>query len=341
MIESNRKIHEYTGVLKWQEAGYTGKGIRVATAETLDPADWPGKLVHTLRDDVRTSSHSAMTTGVLLEVAPDAEVYAISTATQHLSEPPYSDLYDVYAPKLEALGVHLLFASLTCPTPMPYEKEWAQEFKEKNDTLVQFWASGNDADSDYNRRLQLPDATGVGAYMLVSNTPIPAYYTSQTEHADFAAPTNTHYQLPKWSSSALSSGTSAAAPYLCGMAALVQQLFVEKTGKPLPREALLRFFCDNCVDIGETGKDVQSGCGAVVLPAPETVDVWAYQEGGPKKMKVDDFKDAAQISEWAKDGIQKCLDVGIMDGVGDGMFNPKGAVTREQLATVLYRLMNK
>ena len=338
MIENNRKIHEYTGVATWQSAGYTGKGIRVATAEALDPADWPGKKVHTLRDDVRTSSHSAMTTGVLFEVAPDVEVYAISTSTDHLSEPPVSDLYDVYAPTMEELGINLLFASLTEPTPQLYEKEWANEFVQKNDMLVQFWAAGNDGESGYNRRLQLPDATGVGAYMLVSNTPIPAYYTSQTDHADFAAPTNTHYQLPKWSSSALSSGTSAAAPYLCGMAALVQQLFQEKTGKPLKRDALLRFFQDNCVDIGAAGKDDQSGHGAVVLPDPETIDVWAYQEKGAEIMKVDDFKDAAQISEWAKDGVQFCLDAGIMDGVGNDLFDPKGPVTREQLATVISRL---
>lgn len=342
MIESNRKIHEYTGVKAWQDAGYTGKGIRIATAETLDPTDWPGKSVVSLRPDVKTSSHSAMTTGILFEVAPDAEVYAISTATQHTEEPPFSDLYHTYATQLSELGINLLYASLSEPSPKKYEIEWAEEFAKTNDSLVQFWAAGNDADEDYNRRLQLPDATGVGAYMLVSNTPIPAYYTSQTEHADFAAPTNTHYQLPKWSSSTPSSGTSAAAPYLCGMAALVQEFFIEKTGKPLKRDSLLQFFKDNCVDIGDPGKDDKTGFGAVVLPKPETIDVWKYQdkEVCEEEMKVEDFKDANQISSWAKDGVQKCLDLGLMNGVGNDLFDPKGSVTREQLATIIARLVN-
>lgn len=341
MIERNRKIHEYTGILKWQEAGYTGKGIRVATAETLDPADWTGKKVHTLREDVKTSNHSAMTTGVLFEVAPDVEVYAISTATQHIAKPPYSKLYHTYVPKLKELGINLLFASLTEPTSQPYEKEWADEFVQQNNMLVQFWAAGNDGENGYNRRLQLPDATGVGAYQLVNGKPFPVGYTSETEYVMFAAPTNTHYQLPKWDSSTPSSGTSAAAPYLCGMAALVQQFFTEKTGAPLNREALLQFFRDNCVDIGSSGKDVQSGYGAVVLPDPATIDVLAYQEGRPKSMKVNEFKDANQIPEWAKDGVQFCLDAGIMDGVGNNLFDPNGPVTRAQLATVLYRVNKK
>lgn len=341
MIEKNKAIHEYTGVAAWHAAGYTGKGIRVATAETLDPVDWPGKLVHSLRDDVRTSDHSAMTTGVLFEVAPDVEVYAISTSNNPLSDPPASYLYHVHAPQLEELGVHLLFSSLTCPSPMPYEKEWAEEYVEKNDRMVQFWAAGNDGNGGYNRRLQLPDATGVGAYQLINGKPLPAGYTSETEYVAFAAPTNTHYQLPKWDGSAPSSGTSSATPYLCGMAALVQQFFTEKTGAPLNREALLQFFRDNCVDIGSSGKDVQSGYGAVVLPDPATIDVLAYQEGRPKSMKVNEFKDANQIPEWAKDGVQFCLDAGIMDGVGNNLFDPNGPVTRAQLATVMYRANKK
>ena len=342
MIVKNKAIHEYTGVKAWQDAGYTGKGIRVATAETLDPADWPGKSVVSLRPDVKTSNHSAMTTGVLFEVAPDVEVYAISTATQHIAEPPYSKLYHTYVPKLKELGINLLFASLTEPTPQPYEKEWADEFVQQNNMLVQFWAAGNDGENGYNRRLQLPDATGVGAYQLVNGKPLPVGYTSETEYVMFAAPTNTHYQLSKWSSSTPSSGTSAAAPYLCGMAALLQEFFIEKTGKPLKRDSLLQFFKDNCVDIGDPGKDDKTGFGAVVLPKPETINVWKYQdkEVCEEEMKVEDFKDANQISSWAKDGVQKCLDLGIMNGVGNDLFDPKGSVTREQLATIIARLVD-
>lgn len=339
MIAKNKAIHEYTGVQAWHAGGYTGKGIRVATAETLDPADWPGKSVFSLRDERRTSPHSAMTTGILFEVAPDAEVYSISTATVQNEDGSYSsDLYHKYMPKMQELGINLLFSSLTYATPQSYEREWSEEFASKNSWLTQFWAAGNDGDGNYNRRLQLPDATGVGAYQMIDGDAVPVYYTSESEHVSFAAPTNVHYQLPKWTSSTPGSGTSTATPYLCGMAALVQQFFTEKTGAPLKRDALLQFFRDNCVDIGTYGKDNQSGYGAVVLPDPATVDVWAYQEKG-EEMKVEDFKDANQIPSWAKESIQFCLDKGVMQGVGNGIFNPNGPFTRAQAAVLAANIM--
>jgi len=50
------------------------------------------------------------------------------------------------------------------------------------------------------------------------------------------------------------------------------------------------------------------------------------------------YKDAAQISGWAKESVGICLKNGLMKGGTDGSFDPKGTVSRAQMAQVLYNL---
>lgn len=51
--------------------------------------------------------------------------------------------------------------------------------------------------------------------------------------------------------------------------------------------------------------------------------------------------DIPEETNWAYPGIAFCLDNGIMNGMGDGLFQPEGSTTRAQLVTILYRLMGE
>ncbi len=53
------------------------------------------------------------------------------------------------------------------------------------------------------------------------------------------------------------------------------------------------------------------------------------------------FKDDAQISNWAKTAVDRVTDLGLMSGVGDNKFDPKGTLTREQMAVVIDNLFQK
>lgn len=53
------------------------------------------------------------------------------------------------------------------------------------------------------------------------------------------------------------------------------------------------------------------------------------------------FKDDNKISKWAKDAVNNVTDLGLMSGVGNNEFDPKGTVTREQLAVVLDNALKK
>ena len=50
------------------------------------------------------------------------------------------------------------------------------------------------------------------------------------------------------------------------------------------------------------------------------------------------FNDEDKISAWAKDAVERVYDMGLMVGDTKGNFNPKSAITREELAVVISRL---
>lgn len=51
------------------------------------------------------------------------------------------------------------------------------------------------------------------------------------------------------------------------------------------------------------------------------------------------FSDNHLVSEWAKNFVDKATSLGIMNGMGNGLFEPKGEVLREQAFTAISRLL--
>ncbi|MBQ4528039.1 MAG: S-layer homology domain-containing protein [Clostridia bacterium] len=53
-----------------------------------------------------------------------------------------------------------------------------------------------------------------------------------------------------------------------------------------------------------------------------------------------EFDDGNQISEWASDSVQRVCNLGVMQGVGNNKFDPKGGYTVEQAITTLVRMFD-
>ena len=47
------------------------------------------------------------------------------------------------------------------------------------------------------------------------------------------------------------------------------------------------------------------------------------------------FSDASNISSWARDAVEVCANAGIINGAGDGTFNPSGTASRAEVATLM------
>ena len=53
---------------------------------------------------------------------------------------------------------------------------------------------------------------------------------------------------------------------------------------------------------------------------------------------LDRFSDAGSISSWAQEGMQYCVDTGLLSGHDDGSLAPQGDLKRAELATILNRI---
>lgn len=53
------------------------------------------------------------------------------------------------------------------------------------------------------------------------------------------------------------------------------------------------------------------------------------------------FADDMQISDYAREGVYTCRAAGIINGYGDGRFEPSAGITRAETAVMLYRVINR
>ena len=61
--------------------------------------------------------------------------------------------------------------------------------------------------------------------------------------------------------------------------------------------------------------------------------------GGGGAETVLPFTDAGAISSYAKEAVAVLCDIGVLNGMGDGCFAPRGPVTRAQAAKAVYALL--
>lgn len=253
---------KFLGVTAWHEAGYTGGRVKAASVE----------------DD--TTLHGRMVDKVFHLIAPE-------TPLSHVCLP-----YGVRCADAEhgdwkgVLGEHKDICVLTSSLSQSYLPE--RQLADIDDVLDGYplitfvQATGNEGSERYAANLCCRNVFGVGAFRLYealngveldtegfsnwTSCAFPSTSTSWTEHVDFASLTGVcGFQ-----------GTSCAAPVLAGMIALINDMAVERSGAPLDRTEMYRFLADNCTDIGDDGKDIQTGRGVFRLPAPERVDILAY-----------------------------------------------------------------
>ena len=71
------------------------------------------------------------------------------------------------------------------------------------------------------------------------------------------------------------------------------------------------------------------------------VILYRYSNSPKVNANLDKYKDASNISSWAKDAFAWAIETGLITGMSDNTLNPRGNATRAQVATIIERLQTK
>ena len=284
LLNANARHRKYIGAEKFHAAGYYGERVIAGTGESwsLNLYNPGGLVLDPLGRGTGSADHPIDTASVFFQFAPKAKLVMLNMGSMSSNDPDrcYIRFADESLPIIQEYGITNQFCSFThsynSTTRKMYEDAMAQipNFK-------LWWAMGNDDDDGYNRITDLDCMFGVGAYkIMVSGEIVPEGFSSESNTVDFCAPDMIYTNISATSADATSgphSGTSFSAPTLCAMACLVDDFFIDKTGKPLTRENMYQFFLDHCEDLDTEGFDTETGHGAVRLPDPSDIDIEKYE----------------------------------------------------------------
>ena len=323
MDARNKYILDALGVLAWHDAGYTGTGVHIASVENFQSAG--------------DNAHERLTYLACKEVAPNAEYYYLpqarnGTEGKELSETAF---HARLVGEVERNDISVWFGSRSTSRDPQLDKAL-----DTVPRLTVLFSAGNTGDGGGSKFIDGNNVYGVGAVNIswsysVGGVPaegaemmiLPAFYSSESDAVDFAAPTDLYINDSRFD------GTSCATPVLAGMCALINEFFIERTGYPLTRGKMYDFLFDNCVKIGGAARTKKSGWGMPILPPIESIDIQKY--AGETTM----FSDIQ--NHWAKDYIEKCARLGIVNGYEDGRFRPNEAISRAEVCTIIAKLADK
>jgi hypothetical protein len=244
----NNEEFDYLGITAFHKAGYTGKNIKIASCEGIIEGSYNDVICPIYRKGEQ-GQHGTQVMNFIRQVVPDSEKHAIQLRMNNLE--PYRDM-------------DVITSSFTNST---YRDKRVKAFFQElinNDTFL-CCAVGNDGTKSQTTMSKQTEWISVGAMSYKDMKK--RYYSSVTQDLDFMSfdGLESDYKYA-------TTGTSFASPLFAGMVGLVQDYFIQNTGKKLPYTNLLEFIKAHCIDYSTLGFDNLYGYGLFLLPDPNKID---------------------------------------------------------------------
>ena len=284
----NGGIRRQTGVSKFHDAGYYGERVRMGTGESWDINNFnPDDLVEIPFGNGPgwgnfSGGHGTKTAATFFQVAPKSKLYQLPKITSaRTGKNCYCGFEDYCLEVIEKYNLLGVF----CSFDQICDKYLAAKYTTILNQLKTFKyvvSAGNEYGSDYNELMECESVFGIGACYLYGTKFKPEAFTSRCEYVDFSAPDRQTVKFAANEDSVIEygkeSGTSFSGPWFLGQVALLDDYFIDKTGRPLEYKAVFDFVMDNIKDIDAEGFDETTGHGVFILPEPESIVLENYQD---------------------------------------------------------------
>lgn len=322
---------------KTHKLGFTGKGVKIGIVDSGIDKTHPDlkiaggvSFVGAPTNYRDTNGHGTHVAGIIgardndygmIGVAPDAELYAIKVIDDY----GFGNNSDVVQGIEWAIKNKLDIINLSITTP---QKSTIMELALNNayeKGIIIVAAAGNNLKEfiepvDVLYPARFPTVIAVGAVDKKHKKTKFSYYGKSLE---FVAPGEAIFStyLPNSSNEryARSDGTSMAAPFVTGVAALYKEAY------PLLNNQQIRTLMQtNVIDLGAPGKDAQFGYGLIQAP---------------KVVKEIIFPDLV-LNSWHEEAITSLYKGEILSGYPDGKFYPNREITRAEVVTMISRTLS-
>lgn len=253
---------EFLGINKFRESGYTGSRIKIMSDEKIikdkyKTEAWQ-KIVCPKGYQTNTSKwHGSAVMNILQDICPDATFIAFPMDMKGTANKYESKCIDYIIEN----NVHLFTTSSVGGTLSKVKEKAMQDCIDNGCTF--FCAAGNQGDNGMLGEAKSEKHIAIGALNPDKKLKW-ASYSSIGEELDYV------------SIGFYGFGTSYTTPTFCAMCGLVQDFFIDKTGRALVRSELIDFINDHLIDVEDKGFDVKTGNGLFILPNPLEIDIGKY-----------------------------------------------------------------
>ena len=255
---------EFLGINKFRELGYTGSRVKIMSDELIqkehrnaDKERWSKVICPKGYRSADGSSHGSSIMYILQDICPDATYIALPMDMKGSGEYYESKCIDYILEN----NVHLFTTSCVGGSISKAKEKAMQDCIDNGTTF--FCAAGNKGDDGMLGEAKSDKHIAIGALNADKKLKW-ASYSSIGKELDYV------------SIGFYGFGTSYTTPTFCGMCGLVQDFFIDKTGRALVRHELIQFINDNLIDVEDEGFDIKTGHGLFILPNPLEIDIGKY-----------------------------------------------------------------
>lgn len=268
---------EFLGINKFRESGYTGSRVKIMSDELIqkshhnaDKERWAKVICPKGYRSDNGSSHGSSIMYILQDICPDATYIAFPMDMKGTAKKYESKCVDYILEN----KVHLFTTSCVGGQCSKAKEKAMQDCIDNGTTF--FAAAGNKGEDGMQGESKSEKYLAIGA-LEPKKSLKKASYSSIGEELDYVS--IGFYGI----------GTSYTTPTFCAMCGLVQDFFIDKTGRALVRNELINFINDHLIDVEDEGVDIKTGNGLFILPNPSEIDIAKYvpeyKEGEDKLLK--------------------------------------------------------